>query len=266
MNSHHIIEEVNYHNDHRVIARDKKAWFIEVKNGNEFVAVKVPTKDYFWLRDHDFDPNEYDEGELIRPMETNEYRYDGPECRSCAGSGRRWRHRTMRGIEGPKVDELHLQFYGELHPITEAEEIECRYCHGHGRDGALYKLDEPRLVEGAEDRVYVPFRVVAWPCRMVDCEICRGTGRHVDPSIDASGISSADFDEDPDFREQYFGGTYDVICYGCKGTKKVPAIHVEAMCPEDRELYDIWYEWHGEQEREEAAWRAEQAAERRMGC
>lgn len=49
------------------------------------------------------------------------------------------------------------------------------------------------------------------------CETCDGRGTHVNPSIDAHGISSEDFDEDPDFREEYMSGMYDVPCYECSG-------------------------------------------------
>lgn len=52
------------------------------------------------------------------------------------------------------------------------------------------------------------------------CNTCNGKGKHVDPSIDASGLIHADMD--PDFEEQYFNGVYDVACYGCDGKRVVP--------------------------------------------
>lgn len=58
------------------------------------------------------------------------------------------------------------------------------------------------------------------------CGTCEGHGRHVDPSIDACGISREDFDNDPDFEEDYFGGRYDVSCYECDGRRVMPAFEL----------------------------------------
>jgi hypothetical protein len=60
------------------------------------------------------------------------------------------------------------------------------------------------------------------PVTFVVCALCDGTGRHVNPSIDAHGLSREDFEDDPDFLEDYFNGIYDVICYLCKGANVVP--------------------------------------------
>ena len=59
------------------------------------------------------------------------------------------------------------------------------------------------------------------------CDTCRGKGTHVDPSIDAHGITRDEFDRDPDFEEAYRGGNYDVPCYGCKGRTTVPVLDGE---------------------------------------
>jgi len=56
------------------------------------------------------------------------------------------------------------------------------------------------------------------------CDTCNGKGSHVNPSIDAHGLSSEDFDEDPEFREEYFSGTYDVPCYECGG--RTTSLHI----------------------------------------
>jgi hypothetical protein len=60
------------------------------------------------------------------------------------------------------------------------------------------------------------------PVHFEVCPTCRGIGKHVNPAIDEHGISPEQFDEDPDFRESYFKGHYDVPCYGCKGRRVVP--------------------------------------------
>lgn len=124
---------------------------------------------------------------------------------------------------------------------------------------------KPDEDEDAEDRKYFPFRVVAFPCVQAKCPTCDGKGTHVNPSIDAGGIT--DFDEwDYDEQDAYMSGVYDVRCYGCNGQKTTPAINVEAMGPEDLKAYTTWREWQDEIEREEADYRAERAAEIRWGC
>ena len=54
------------------------------------------------------------------------------------------------------------------------------------------------------------------------CPTCKGNGKHVNPSIDASGLTSEDFNDDPDFAEDYRSGMYDVTCYECHGKRVVP--------------------------------------------
>lgn len=53
------------------------------------------------------------------------------------------------------------------------------------------------------------------------CDQCRGSGKVVNPSIDAGGLSRERFDEDPDFEERYFAGAYDIQCPTCKGQRVV---------------------------------------------
>ncbi len=54
------------------------------------------------------------------------------------------------------------------------------------------------------------------------CPTCHGRGHHVNPSIDAHGLTSEDFAEDPDFAEAYFSGFYDETCRECNGKRVVP--------------------------------------------
>lgn len=53
------------------------------------------------------------------------------------------------------------------------------------------------------------------------CPVCEGEGKYVNPAIDSQGLSQEDFDEDPDFRESYFAGHYDVPCKCCDGKRVV---------------------------------------------
>ena len=89
------------------------------------------------------------------------------------------------------------------------------------------------------------------------CPTCQGRGSHVNPSIDAGGLSREDFDSDPDFEENYYGGAYDVSCYEC-GSKRVSP-ELDDVPPELMERLES--KWRGE-----ADDAAERAAERRFGC
>lgn len=104
--------------------------------------------------------------------------------------------------------------------------------------------------------------VVDFPAKFEVCDLCRGRGKHVNPAIDASGISPHEFAEDPDFAESYFAGHYDVPCAACDGKRVVPAID-EAACK--GELADA-LKRHHRQEAENAHWDAVARAERMMGA
>lgn len=75
------------------------------------------------------------------------------------------------------------------------------------------------------------------------CDLCNGKGTHVNPSIDAHGLSADDFAGDPDFEEVYFSGGYDVRCALCHGDRVVPVLvddgiraRVEAGLTANREI------------------------------
>ena len=53
------------------------------------------------------------------------------------------------------------------------------------------------------------------------CPACEGEGTCVNPNIDANGLSYSELHADPDFYEEYMGGTYDVHCNACKGSGKI---------------------------------------------
>lgn len=91
------------------------------------------------------------------------------------------------------------------------------------------------------------------------CGTCGGRGTHVDPSIDCNGLGRDDFDDDPDFREDYFSGRYDVECYGCQGQRVVIVMDREKTAKDIIKLVDSKFD-------ADAAYEAEIRAERRMGC
>lgn len=107
--------------------------------------------------------------------------------------------------------------------------------------GLGFTFDEKRMVgtiicEGSEG-----FGVeVDIPVRFEVCQTCDGKGSHVNPSVDYNGISREDFDEDPDFRHDYFSGVYDVGCYGCGGRRVTPQL--APVTPEHEALVATWLE------------------------
>jgi len=70
------------------------------------------------------------------------------------------------------------------------------------------------------------------------CPICKGKGTTVNPNIDANGLSAEDFHDDPDFMDDYMGGTFDVSCGACEGSGKINERRIEALqqAAEDRQL------------------------------
>ena len=55
----------------------------------------------------------------------------------------------------------------------------------------------------------------------VICTLCHGDGKHVNPAIDAGGLTREDFEDDPDFADSYIRGDYDVTCARCGGSGKL---------------------------------------------
>lgn len=92
------------------------------------------------------------------------------------------------------------------------------------------------------------------------CYLCNGDGKHVNPSIDSNGITGEEMAElGEDFREEYFSGVYDVVCYACKGRNWT---HVVDPDNSDPAGIEAWYRW----QEDESNYRAEVEAERRAGC
>lgn len=96
------------------------------------------------------------------------------------------------------------------------------------------------------------------PMKWEVCPVCNGKGKHVNPAIDAGGLSE-EMQDDPDFIDGYMAGTYDVTCNRCTGRTTVPAVDWGALTPEQKELYEA-------QLRADADYEAERLAEIRMGC
>jgi hypothetical protein len=73
--------------------------------------------------------------------------------------------------------------------------------------------------------------------KWVVCVTCDGSGKHVNPSIDANGLTQRDFDEDPEFLDEYMRGSYDVDCYECKGRTTILAIDLESSSKSAIDFY-----------------------------
>lgn len=97
------------------------------------------------------------------------------------------------------------------------------------------------------------------PAKYEVCGTCDGKGSHVNPSIDAHGLSREDFDEDPDFAEGYFRGDYDQPCNECHGKRVSPVVDEERCAQDVLKLVQDWIEDH-------YAYQRECEAERRMGA
>jgi hypothetical protein len=264
------IEQLNYYNDHRVQAAGSKPWHV-THNGTTHVAINVPTDDYQWLVDNDYDPDEF--VTPVRPTSTSSYVDSEDDCDRCNGTHKILRHKMMKGVTFPSAGDLYKTTWGRTSPhyATELENhpenfdtLDCYSCETGKR--RVLEHHEERLDADAEDRNYVAFKPVLFPMKLVPCGTCNGTGKHVNPSIDCGGISQDDFDADPGFREAYFGGAYDVTCYGCSGAKQLPIVDEDALDAEDKAKYERWRAYADEVARDEADYAAERAAERRMGC
>lgn len=96
------------------------------------------------------------------------------------------------------------------------------------------------------------------PWKFEVCEVCSGHGKHVNPAIDAGGLSGEMMD-DPDFMEGYGSGVYDVNCNACDGRRVVPVTDYDALTKEQRDALDA-------QRQADYECEAERLAEIRMGC
>lgn len=100
---------------------------------------------------------------------------------------------------------------------------------------------------------------VELPTKWAVCPVCDGKGTHVNPSIDAGGLSYERCHDDPEFLQDYFDGMYDQQCNRCQGRTTVPEVDWDQLTAEQKRLYN-------EQLEADAAYEAERLAEIRMGC
>ena len=92
---------------------------------------------------------------------------------------------------------------------------------------------------------------VELPSKWAICSRCDGHAKHVNPNVDGHGISQEEFDEDPDFRENYFSGVYDIGCLARCQDGKVVVADEEAMNKEQLTILNNWYIAREERARED---------------
>lgn len=81
---------------------------------------------------------------------------------------------------------------------------------------AAAEIDKAALLK---DKGLMPDGRIKVQMKYEVCGMCQGSGKTTNPNIDCGGISQEDFDEDPDFEEEYFSGRYDITCAQCKGLR-----------------------------------------------
>ena len=140
---------------------------------------------------------------------------------------------------------------------TITKDIPCPSCEGEYVVGSD---DDGNAIHCAdcEDGTHY-FVEVELPYKWDVCPVCEGRGSHVNPSIDAGGLSLESLHDDPDFSEDYRRGMYDQTCNRCAGKRVVPVVDENRCTPEDLKEYY-------EEADADADYRAEALAERRMGA
>lgn len=80
--------------------------------------------------------------------------------------------------------------------------------------------------------------LIELPAVWTVCPRCKGSGSHVNPNIDGNGLTAEDFAEDPDFKEDYFSGIYDVTCYECNGRTTIPIVDEAKFSEKQKKIYE----------------------------
>ncbi len=67
------------------------------------------------------------------------------------------------------------------------------------------------------------------------CPHCQGRGIS-DPDAFSGNVDQM-ISDDPDFKEQYYAGHYDVACPLCNGQRVIAVVDVDALNNEEKKLY-----------------------------
>lgn len=94
---------------------------------------------------------------------------------------------------------------------------------------------------------------IKFPAKYEVCCRCDGHGKYVNPNIDGNGLTREDFDADPDFRENYFSGMYDVTCDVCNGQRVTLEFDEDRATARQKAKYAMVEKQEEEAYREDAA-------------
>lgn len=100
------------------------------------------------------------------------------------------------------------------------------------------------------------FEGIELPCKFEVCSLCEGEGTHVNPSIDAHGVSGEEFAE---LMEDYANGFFNILCNECHGLRVVWVVDRERCSSHLLAAWDMW-------EEELLDFRSMQESERRVGA
>lgn len=126
------------------------------------------------------------------------------------------------------------------------------------KDVTVTRISDDERTIFYEDEAGTEHRFVA-PTHWEICSTCHGEGKHAH-AVDGNGITGSEWAEWADEeRETYLSGGYDRTCEECDGSGKYRVVNHDELPSWLQAAVDRYW-------RDEAAYRAEVAAERRMGC
>lgn len=291
-----MIEDMNYYNDRRTRALEAEKWYVSFDEDRETATVDLGP-----CPDCDRDENDYKAPELEPlPVVTGERALlngkqvtvlaldeddDGPYADVQYPNGGRIRRADPDDLSGMPRTPLTCSDFDTVANLAFGDAVSLLSTHG-GNDAIPEGLDETeegltavrKAVQEAIEAGKMPAAALdTYACetcrkrvqlatvrtRYEVCDLCNGRGSHVNPSIDAGGISSDDEFWEGDFDDEtgesrYWRGDYDVPCYACGGKRVVP-VPADNTDPTVIKAID-------ERARDAAAFAAERDAERRFGC
>ncbi|MEN6620820.1 MAG: hypothetical protein ABFD50_04670 [Smithella sp.] len=95
------------------------------------------------------------------------------------------------------------------------------------------------------------------------CPVCKGKGTHVNYNIGA--ITQEEFDNDPQFYEDYRNGVYDVECERCKGLRVIEVVNKRALNSKQKEIFARYQEMEKDRKEFDQEWASEIRMQNAMG-
>lgn len=87
------------------------------------------------------------------------------------------------------------------------------------------------------------------PGKFEVCPRCQGKGKHVNSNVDGyHGISQEEFDNDPQFYEDYRSGVYDVECERCHGMRVIEIVDDRWLNEDQKVVLKRWNEQQEDRE------------------